>query len=86
MSLPFCFFFFRFFLVTALTRVLIAYIHIIIQEFILVRSNKLLNYQKEPFYPLVVDCFASMHKELVKLLDLIDEEAELAAFAPCLVA
>ena len=34
------------------------------------------------FYPLVVDSFGSMHEAFVKVLDLVDEEAGLAAFAP----
>jgi hypothetical protein len=34
------------------------------------------------FYPLVVDCFGTMHEEFSQLLDLVDEEAGLAAFAP----
>jgi hypothetical protein len=34
------------------------------------------------FYPLVVDCFGTMHEEFSNLLDLIEEEAGLAAFAP----
>ena len=34
------------------------------------------------FFPLVVDSFGCLHKEFFKLLDLIDEEADLASFAP----